>query len=459
MAIGRTLGKIGSLRNSRGYNMTYEYKFIPSSIYAKAQKGANPKQQYIDLFQETLNDQFFNSTNWWVIEEEREIGSQRYQDIDVRITHVINAETGLKLGDDWKTILFQDVNHPMELGKQYRFNNSIWLVVNTEITKNIAATCTIRRCNNTLRWIDEPTGTYYEEPCAVEYMVKEPRDYATQGSPFMTPGGFLHINMQLNERSGKIKENQRFLFGNPNHWTCYKVVGTGINDFRNVDTYDNESANILTLDLSANFVNEQTDDTERGIADVYTNIYEVTLSSGSLQGAPMDTIQLTAYVTYNGDNVYRDINWVSSDDNIASVSASGLVTFNNIGNCIISASMIGNPASDICWITVTASPIINTEILISPNMNYVLEGSSRTYSVYLYENSIQQADSFTITCDSGSVPAANYIFTQTDGNHFMISNVLRDLEHHLTVQCTTGSVVPPKDFYVYLRGAWQFDTR
>ena len=66
------------------------------------------------------------------------------------------------------------------------FDGSTWLTVNAEVTKNLTGTSTIRRCNNSLRWIDESTGSYYEEPC-IEYLVKEPRDYATQGSPFMTP--------------------------------------------------------------------------------------------------------------------------------------------------------------------------------------------------------------------------------------------------------------------------------
>lgn len=440
---------------------TYTYKHIPSSIYAGAKKGNDPKQQYIDLFQQTLNEQFYNSSSWWTIQEETGIGTEKYANMDVRINHVINAETGLKLGDDWKTVLFPDLNHQLDLGLRYIFDNNTWIVINTEVIKNIAATCTIRRCNNTLRWIDESTGVYYEEPCAIEYLVKEPRDYITQGSPFPTPGGFLHIIVQLNERSGKINENQRFLFGNPEHWTCYKVTGTGINDFTNVTTYDNTSAHILTLDLIANFLNEELDDIINGICDVRTNVYHVTLNSGSISGSPTGTIQLNANVIYNGDSVTRAIEWKSSNPAVASVSGSSgstLVAFNANGNCTITASVYGNPASDTCWVTVSASPTMNNNILINPNTNYILEGTNRTYSVYLYENNIKSSGSFVITCSGSNVPSTSYIFTQTDGNHFKVTNILKDLTSHLTVQCTTGSVVAPKMFDIFLRGAWQFDT-
>jgi hypothetical protein len=185
--------------------MGYTYRFIPAAIAIRGQKDTRPKNEYIDLFQETLNEQFYNASDWWTIEEETQAGSQVYADIDVRIAHVINAETGLKLGDDWKTLLFKDIEHPIELGRQYIFDNNTWVTINSEIIKNLSGTCTIRRCNNTLRWIDEATGATYEEPCAIDYLVKEPRDYFTQGSPLTTPGGFLHIEMQLNDRSTLIR--------------------------------------------------------------------------------------------------------------------------------------------------------------------------------------------------------------------------------------------------------------
>lgn len=437
--------------------MAYTYKYIPSSILAGAKKGTEPKQQYIDLFQQTLDEQFYNSSDWWTVQEETYAGSDEYENIDVRIAHVINAETGLKLGDDWKTILFREFSHDVELGKKYIFDDNTWIIINIESIKNIASTATVRRCNNTLRWIDEPTGAYYEEPCAIEYLVKEPRDYATQGSPFMTPGGYLHIEMQLNPISAKINENQRFLFGNPLHWTCYKVTGTGINDFRNMKTFDNSTAKILTLDLTANFINEETDDVVRGICDVYTNIYALTLSSASISGVPTDTFQLTPNVLYNGDSVIRDIEWNSSNTTIASVTGSGLVTLNTNGSCVITANIKENSASATCLVTVSPIPNINKEILINPNTNYVLEGLTETYSVYLYENNVQSSGSFVITCSGSNIPSTSYVFAQTDGNHFTISNILRNVNSYLTVTCTTGSVPASKNFIVYLRGAWQFD--
>ena len=429
------------------------YKYVTASMQVVSTGSSSPKQTYVDLFQQTLNDQFYNSTDWWIIKEEGTFGSNIYSDSEVRISHVINAETGLKLGDDWKTLLFKNINQELELGKRYTFDGNVWLTINIERIKNLTGTCTIRRCNNTMRWIDEATGAYYEEPCAIEYMVKEARDYATGGSPFITPGGFLKVTMQFNDTSNKIRQNQRFLFGNPEHWVCYKVIGSGINDFRNDQTYDNESAKILILDLSANFVNPQLDDIVNGIGDVYTNVYTIALNRTSAEGAVGASLSLHASVTYNRDSATRTIIWESSDSTIATVNSSGVVTFVKVGTCTITATIEGNPANDHCTIVVKSSPAVSTDVIISPDKNYVLEGSINTYAVYLYENSTVQVDTFTFTCNGHSVLSTNYIFTAIDGNHFSIANVMRDITSYLTITCTSGSTI--KTFDVYLNGAWR----
>jgi len=148
--------------------------------------------------------------------------------------------------------------------------------------------------------------------------------------------------------------------------------------------------------------------------------------------------------------------WAGSNNNIATVE-DGLVTFKSNGECYITANIENNvSASAICLVTVTDTPETNIEILLSPDINYVLEGMSRTYEVYLYEGEVQQSGSFVFSLNPNNVPITNYTFTEIDGNTFSIKNTLRDLESYLTISCTTGSVVPPKTFDIYLRGAWLY---
>jgi hypothetical protein len=436
--------------------MSADYKYLKASLSVSSGASASPKNSYIELFQETLNQEFYNSSNWWTIQEETSIGSGVFQNVDVRITTLINGETGLKLGDDWKEILFKEIAHEVELGRYYVFDNNTWLTINTEIIKNLAGTCAVRRCNNTLRWIDETTGAHYQEPCCIEYLVKEPRNYMTGGSPFITPGGFLHIQTQFNERTNLINENQRFLFGNAEHWTGYKVIGTGLNDFQNTVTENNTSAKILVIDLVADFVNDELDDIVNGIANINRHSYEIVLDKEEAEGVSGNTIQLTATVIHNGEVVARDLIWETSDSEIAIVDENGTVTLIANGECTITANIENNTAVyGECNVTVTDSPAPNLVVKLYPETNYILEGSEKTYSVYLYENDIAQPDTFTITCNENDVSTDNFTFSQTDDNHFKIGNILRDVSSYLTISCIDdedGSIT--QTFDIYLRGGW-----
>lgn len=425
------------------------YKYLPSSL---AITGKTPKEQYTSLFQETLNQQFYNAQNWYTISEETYLGSNTYENIDVRIAHLINAETGLKLGDDWKTLLFKEIDHNIEIGKLYFFDDNVWITINTESIKNLTGTCAIKRCNNTLRWVDEQTGAYYEEPCSLEYLVKEPRDYATAGSPFITPGGFVNSRVQFNERTNRIRQNQRFLFGNSEHWTCFKVVGTGINTFQNLKTYDNLSSGTLVLDMIANYVNEETDDITNGIADVKDNRYTLTVSPSTIESGIGDSVQLYTTVTYNERTTTRNITWTSSNTQVATVSSTGVVTMHKLGTSIITANIENNSTNDICTVTVVSSPSVINEIIISPNTNYIYEANQKTYSVYLYTDGVQQSDIFTITCNPNDVTSEHYSFVQGDENHFTISNIERQLTSYLTINCVSGS--NSKSFNINLKGRW-----
>lgn len=433
-----------------------DYKYTRASLYAGAQKGSIPKSDYVDLFQHTLDEQFYNASNWWTIQEEIEIGSRTYRPVDVRISHVINAETGLKLGDDWKTLFFKSTEEPPMLGRIYLFNDNVWLTTNIETEKNLTATCTIRRCNNTLRWLGEETGHFYEEPCVIEYLVKEPRDYATQGSPFKTPGGFLHIEGQFNERTNLINENQRFLFGNPNHWTGYRVIGTGINDFRNTKTYEWRETKVLTIDVIADFVNEELDDVINGIANAGVNLYTLDITETTVNGAPGDMIDLHANVTYNGNSTTRTVIWNSSDTNIANVDSTGKVTFLSVGECTITANIEGNPTADTCSVIVSESPARNLEIKIYPPYNYVLEGRGTEFVATLYENGIPTNNTFTITCNSNGITDEYFTFIcdETNTRSFVIVNKKLNIDSALTIDIQANEESISKTITIYLRGAW-----
>ena len=75
--------------------MPYTYKYIPSG----APIQVSPKQDYTTLLQEILDSEFYNSSDWYTIEEETSLASGQYQELDVRVNYAIDSTTGERVGE------------------------------------------------------------------------------------------------------------------------------------------------------------------------------------------------------------------------------------------------------------------------------------------------------------------------------------------------------------------------
>lgn len=427
---------------------------LPFFTAGQSLLSKTPKEQYTNQLQATLDADFRNSSDYYLIDEEvLPLGSETYESIYVRINRLINPSTGTNVEEDFKKILFEEINHGVALGRMFNFGDNYWITLNVSSINSLTQTAMVRRCNNSLRWIDELTGALYEVPCVLDYLVNENRDYATAGSTIVVPSGMLQCIVQLNSKTMTIAPNQRFLFGRTGQWTAFRVEGGGINNFNNTQTMDNTSAGYIRLSMVVDFLNEETDDLVNGIANTVTNAYVLTLSDNVITGEVGNSVQLSATLTLNGDTVSRNLVWSSSNTTVATVDASGNVTFVSDGTATITCKLENNDViNDTCAVTVTSVPTDVYQVVISPSDNYVLEGLTATWSVYLYKNGVQQADTFTFALNANTVPSTNYIYTEIDGNSFSIQNVEMFLTDVLEVTCTSG--IYNRTLSISLRGAW-----
>lgn len=426
------------------------YTFLNASL--AMQKSS--KEKFTDEFQEHLTREFYNSSDWFTIQEEYPFASGELVDIDVRVNHVINTRTGLNQGDDYKTILFKDLSHVSNVGYLYYFDDNYWIVVNSEGIKSLAASVTVKRCNNTLRWLETTTGKIYSVPCSIEYLIKQNRDYSTAGSALVNPSGSIEVITQFNETSNKIQPSQRFLFGNSGNWQGYKIMGGGINNFNGLQTSDNNSSGIVRFSMYyAQKGDGEVDDLVNGIADVGEYLYVLTIpATATLENGK--SLILTPTLTLNGITNGSALTWSSSNVNVATVNSSGVVTSVGIGTATITCSMTGNSAvTDTCALTVSAGVLDNYEIRVTPDLNYVLELGTTTFSVYLWKNGVVQADTFTFDLlGSNTVPASKFNLVFIDGNSFSVENLGRFLSAGLPIKCTSGT--NEKTLSINLRGAW-----
>ncbi len=266
------------------------------------------KENWVDAFNTLLDDQFTLASDYYTIREETFFASGSYQNVEVRINTTTDPSTGEKLGDDFKTLLFNSEHSSVTLGQKFYFDNNYFLAFSTTAIKSLVNGVVVRRCNNVLRWVDT-NGTTYSEPCVIDYNV---RSVSNRIGDLVLPEGQIRIFAQLNVNTKTINENQRFLFGNSSNWVCYRVLGGGLANFINNQTIDNNSAHLLELLMQKYEVNEDTDDIVNGIADykkyftsaslIVNNIY-ISPTSGSVFESGS---QLYSVYLYNGTTQLPD---------------------------------------------------------------------------------------------------------------------------------------------------------
>jgi hypothetical protein len=189
-----------------------------------------------------------------------------------------------------------------------------------------------------------------------------------------------------------------------------------------------------------------------GIAYTDKQVYTLVLDRTTIAGVPTTTTQLAATVKMNGLTVTRNVVWSSSAVAKATVSSTGLVTLVANGTATITCSLEGDASvNDTVAVTVSSTPSDIYEVIITPSTNYVLEGETETYTVYLYKNGNVQAGTFTYSVNTRTVSTYDYVFTPS-ANGFTIHNTIKCLTDYITVTCTSGSYNGTLD--VYFKGSW-----
>jgi hypothetical protein len=292
----------------------------------------------IDDFNDFLNNQFYNASNVWTVQEETPFASGSFSNVDARIDSAIDNLTGAKLGDDFRILKFNVGHVASKIGDKFYFDDNYWLVDSSESIKSLVNNSVVRRCNNVLRWMN--SGSALSEHCIIDYTL---RSSGNTGNNPIIPNGIIRIYCQQNARTNTIHENQRFLLGNTSFWQCYRILGGGISSFVNSKTEDNTSSRLMEIVLDKNFVNNDTDDTVNGIADYYKEI------SGSATLNSIKILPVSGSIV-EGQTVSFDVRLYSgstvlSDGFTFSISASSTVptdhyTFTSTGSNTFSVANI-----------------------------------------------------------------------------------------------------------------------
>ena len=410
--------------------MAYKYLPILSVMYPSPTVTINQ-----DIIA-GINDGFYEGYDWYTVQEETTRGTGVCdKNVDVRINHTVSSMLGQTKGDDFKKLSFNGY-HELNMGNIFYFSDNYWTIVNLEAIKSPTSVCTVRRCNNVLKWLDDDGGIQ-EWVCCIDYEIARAMD-ASSSSGLTVLKGMIKVFLQLNSETSKIQANQRFLFGNQNNFVAYRITGGGLNNYSNINTTDNESYGLLTLVMEATEKDLDNDDLVNGIANANKYTYAITINPSSFSGIATNTITLVPTVKLNGEVVTRTVTWTSDTPTKATVNATtGVVTLIATGTATIRCALANNTSvyADTVITIASSAPSNTYSIRISPTTNNILLGANQTYTANLYTNGILDTDTFTFTVDTtNAAPTSSYDFTVLDGTRFNVENIAMSIGKPLVIK-------------------------
>ena len=182
---------------------------------------------------------------------------------------------------------------------------------------------------------------------------------------------------------------------------------------------------------------------------------EVTIKINNLSSylsiGESDVLEASVYKG-NTEIADTDVIWYTSDNNILDI-VDNIVTAKSVGSATITASIKDTSISCSVAIDVLDKPIIDEyELIINPNINYVLQNTSQQFSVYLYKNGVKQNDAVSFLDISSGIPVGKYTIIVDDDNSFTLYNNGMYMNNPVVIKCVSGDTI--KEFNIMLRGLY-----
>lgn len=377
-------------------------------MYDNARKLVKqPHDAYLSHLQALINERWENSTQTiFTVYQQTDIGSTEWVEQPISIDTAIDIGTGFKRGDDFKVFSHKDISADLKLGLMYRTEEDYWICTNTNGYASPTNSCEVRRCNNVMKWVDTETGFVNQQWCAIDYELSSPRP--SKDKDIVVADGHIFVLVQGNDLTRSIPKNQRFIFNG----LAFKVSA-----FQSLLDEDNVTfhSNLLYIDMYADPI-QPSDDVVNGIANATDYVYTVITEPNITEQEDGYVGELRATVMLNGETVERELEWTSNEYAVIDEENHTYRLVGEVGDvAVIRATLVGNPdVYDEFYVNiVTKSKILITDknqniitsfnvplatngneaqyaIGINPLYTSVLDKQPATFTVYLYENGVQQ---------------------------------------------------------------------
>lgn len=389
---------------------------MPLSYYINSLSNnmtEQPMDYYKNLQQAFYDSVWENTSALTTVQMQESIGSDVYNEVQVWINKAIgNTTTFMKNGEDYRQLLFKDINQECGRGYMFIFENSYWLGDFWNPSQGLAADILVRRCNNSLNIIDPENGSVFSIPCVIDYDLTAPTPLIN--TYILTPNSHAIVYVQANKDTLRLFTlNKRFML-NGRPFKLYAYQNT-LNQSLVL-----EQPPVLYLDLYLDELHAK-DDIENNVADNGEYNYAISIDAQTMNLITGSTGTLNATVALNGEEVNKQIVWTSSNDTIVTVDAAG--SYQVLGKtgatATITATLVGNSnvSADVAFNVVDQNDIVPV-ITLNPAFDKIRQYQSITTEIQVeYNGQMYTPDEVNISLSESNV----YLSYQIQGNQLTLT--------------------------------------
>ena len=335
-----------------------------------------PNESIRDRQQASIDALWDVTTNRYNIEEQCDIGSKDYKEIEAWIGNVVGMTSrGMTNGDDFKSLYFRDITKDVKKGLYYRFDDNTWITYFTDRHGSLDVNIGVRRCNNVLRIVNPDNGAIFCIPCVVDYDMTSPSMQVT--SSVLTPNNHATVMVQGNEETLRLfKLNTRYIIGG----RPFKLLA-----YQNalIDKSISSETTLLYLELFLDELHSK-DSIENQLADNGTYNYTIEINSNDMDLTEQSSGVLESIITLNDKEVKRKVVWESTNNGVVEIDENGnYKVHGQIGqSCDILVYLEGNEnIMDSIKINIVADEKIVPKIIIDPAFNKMCQYESINFEV------------------------------------------------------------------------------
>ena len=393
--------------------------------------GKQPADEIKELMQEFVNEGFETSNTYWTdIEIELEKGTLEFSTIPARINRILDYKTGTYISQDFRKLLFKDLDFKPDIGTRFFFDNNVWIIYSENNTRSLTSSAYVRRCNNTINTQDK-YGNIHREPCFLSENLLN--NNPTEDKVLTTTKGNRILYAQHNEWTKEYFSGLRFIIGTE----AYKLISYA--DAKREQTYDPESVKMIVAYIDIDGNNEydiiyDKNNNYIGVADYKEFNYEIKIPSITTGVVgQMGTISNEIFLDEN--KITEEVVWSSNNEEIATVNeTTGEYEFLKIGQCNFYCALKNNPNYFSTMVVDSVEIVDNVyENILSPSVDYITLTGEVDYEIYELLNGNKTDTEFEITCENLSKKF--YELKIKDGNSFSIKNLKENLTTFLLLKC------------------------